>query len=127
MRRRGQGAIVFIASTLVERAAKLTAAYAASKAAVVSAARSLALELAPQVRCNVVAPGLVDTDMIRASRSGQPLGEAELAAQLESLRALHPLGRLGRPEEVADAVCFLLRSEWITGSVLTVDGGLSLG
>jgi NAD(P)-dependent dehydrogenase (short-subunit alcohol dehydrogenase family) len=124
MRARENGAIVFVASTLGFRNAPLTSAYAASKAALISAARSLALELAPQVRCNVVAPGVVDTDMVRAAR-GAAGGPEDVAAQLEMLRGLHPLKRLGTPDEVADAVAFLLDSSWITGSVLTVDGGLT--
>jgi NAD(P)-dependent dehydrogenase (short-subunit alcohol dehydrogenase family) len=125
MRARGGGAVVLVASTLGLRAAPSTAAYAASKAALISAGRSLALELAPEVRCNVVAPGVVDTDMIRVSRTAEPATPETLAAQMAALTALHPLGRLGRPEEVAEAVTFLLDAAWITGSVLTVDGGLT--
>lgn len=125
MRSRGGGAIVLVASTLGLRAAPSTAAYAASKAALISAGRSLAIELAPEVRCNVVAPGVVDTDMIRVSRTAESLTPERLAAQTAALTALHPLGRLGRPEDVAEAVSFLLDAAWITGSVLTVDGGLT--
>jgi len=129
MRARGRGAIVAIASTLAFRAAPTTAAYAASKGALVSAAAAAALELAPQVRVNVVAPGVVDTDMVRVPR--RPLAPDEqqdevVDAELEALRVLHPLQRLGRPEDVASAVLYLLEAEWVTGSVLTVDGGLSL-
>lgn len=126
MRERGQGAVVHIASTLGMRAAPHTAAYAASKAALLSATRSFALELAPSVRVNAVAPGVVDTAMVRVPRGpvgGDPAGA--VASQLESLRRLHPLGRLGTPADVAEAVVFLLQAPWITGSVLTVDGGLT--
>jgi len=70
-----------------------------------------------------VAPGVVDTEMIRAARAGAETVEV----QLERLRALHPLGRLGTPGEVAEAVLFLLEAAWISGSVLTVDGGLTAG
>jgi 3-oxoacyl-[acyl-carrier protein] reductase len=122
MREQGGGSMVFVASTLAERAAPLTSAYAASKAALVSAARSMALELAPEVRSNVVAPGVVDTDMIRVARGGQASAEAR-----DELRKLHPLGRLGTPGEVADAVWYLLTADWATGSVLTLDGGLTAG
>lgn len=129
MRSQGQGSIVAIASTLAFRAAPTTAAYAASKGALVSAAAAAALELAPKVRVNVVAPGVVDTDMVRVAR--RPLAPDEehddvVDAELEALRALHPLQRLGRPDDVAKAVLYLLEAEWVTGSVLTVDGGLSL-
>jgi NAD(P)-dependent dehydrogenase (short-subunit alcohol dehydrogenase family) len=126
MQQRGAGSIVHVASTL-----GLRPAYAASKAALISATRSFALELAPQVRVNAVAPGVVDTAMVRVLRGSAPEGEAErgaaLEAQLEGLRALHPLGRLGTPEEVAEAVLYLLDARWVTGSVLTVDGGLTAG
>ncbi|MDB4977128.1 MAG: 3-oxoacyl-[acyl-carrier protein] reductase [Myxococcaceae bacterium] len=129
MRARGQGAMVVIASTLARRPAPLTAAYAATKAALVSAAQSCALELAPTVRVNVIAPGVVDTSMVRALR--RPLGAGEsasevIAAQLEQLRSLHPLARLGAPLDIAQAALYLLDAPWVTGTVLTVDGGLSL-
>jgi len=129
MRARDNGSMVALASTLALRAAPETAAYAASKAALISAVHSFALELAPSVRVNAVAPGVVDTDMVRVPR--RPLladetREQVVDAQLEQLRKLHPLGRLGSSSEVADAALFLLEASWITGSVLTIDGGLTL-
>ena len=130
MRARGAGSMVVVASTLALRPAPTTAAYAASKAALISAARSCALELAPEVRVNVVAPGVVDTDMIRTPRRTLVPGESEaqvVEAQLAQLRALHPLARLGTPAEVAEAVLYLLEASWVTGTVLTLDGGLTLG
>jgi 3-oxoacyl-[acyl-carrier protein] reductase len=128
MRARGRGAMVVIASTLAYRNAPSTSAYAASKAALVSAARSLALELAPEVRVNAVAPGVVDTDMIRVPR--RPVASPEERARaiehtLEQLRHFHPLKRLGQPGDVAEATLYLLDASWVTGSVLTVDGGLT--
>jgi 3-oxoacyl-[acyl-carrier protein] reductase len=130
MRERGGGAIVHLASTLGLRPARGTAAYAASKAALISATRSFALELAPEVRVNAVAPGVVDTQMVRVLRAPQGDGierAVALEAQLAQLRALHPLGRLGTPEEIAEAVLYLLDARWVTGAVLTVDGGLTAG
>jgi 3-oxoacyl-[acyl-carrier protein] reductase len=151
MRAQGGGALVVIASTLALHPAPLTSAYAASKAALISAARSFALELAPEVRVNVVAPGVVDTDMVRVPRRPQAADEPSAAAvaargsvrepsvepsaaaraqiseaQLAELRSLHPLARLGSPEDVAAAVLYLLEASWVTGSVLTVDGGLTV-
>lgn len=126
------GAIVNVASTLAMSPAVGTAAYAASKAALIAWTRSLALEVAPhQVRVNAVAPGIVDTDMVRVVRNpGGPLStqerEQRLSAQMRELAALHPLGRLATVEEVAEAVVYLLHATFVTGTVLVIDGGLSL-
>jgi NAD(P)-dependent dehydrogenase (short-subunit alcohol dehydrogenase family) len=132
MRGRG-GAIVNVSSTLSERVAPLTAVYAATKAALNALTRSLALELAPyRIRVNAVLPGGVDTDMLRAPRlrPGEALTEVELEerteSQLAELAAMHPLGRLGAPAEVASVVVAALDQPWQTGSLIAIDGGLSL-
>ena len=94
-------------------------AYAASKAAVIGLTRSLAAELAPSgIRVNCIAPGVIATDM------AAELGESTLSM----LREQTPMGRLGRPEDIAEAAAFLLREDasFITGQVLTVDGGFIL-
>lgn len=113
--RRGRpGSIVHVSSTLGLRPARGRVAYAATKAALCSLTRSLALELADQgVRVNAVAPGVVPTDMTRG-------------LDLDALAALHPLG-LGTPDDVARAIVFLLDAAWVTGTILTVDGGLTAG
>ncbi|MCU0674000.1 MAG: SDR family oxidoreductase [Myxococcota bacterium] len=128
--RRSRGSIVNVASTLALRPAPLTATYSATKAAMLAWTRVFAAELAPDVRVNAVAPGVVDTEMVRQVRLAP--GEAppsdptaRIEAQLEFLRTLHPLGRLGTPDDVARAVLYLLDASWVTGSVLTVDGGLT--
>jgi NAD(P)-dependent dehydrogenase (short-subunit alcohol dehydrogenase family) len=127
------GAIVHVASTLATNPAAGTAAYAASKAALIAWTRSLALELAPDsIRVNAVAPGIIDTDMVHVLRSAgaDAITESERARrvseQLASLAALHPLGRLGSADEVAEAICYLLEATFVTGTVLVVDGGLTL-
>ena len=117
-----RGAIVNVASTLGIRASRQTAVYAATKAALISLTKTLALELAPSVRVNAVAPGVVDTAMVRTPRKR----DADIAEQLEGLRRLHPLQRLGAPEEVAEAILQLLDASWTTGSVYLIDGGLSI-
>jgi 3-oxoacyl-[acyl-carrier protein] reductase len=127
------GSIVNVSSTLSERVAPLTAVYAATKGGLNTLTKALALELAPRrIRVNAVLPGGVDTDMLRTPRvrPGESWSESELAkrveSQLEQLRALHPLGRLGAPEEIAAVIVDVLDRPWQTGSLVTIDGGLSL-
>lgn len=128
------GSIVNVSSTLSERAAPHTVVYAATKAALNAVTRGLALELASSgVRVNAVLPGGVETDMLRAPRlqPGETLDpgeiEARVTSQLAGLAALHPLGgRLGTPEEVAAVILSVLDQTWQTGSLVTIDGGLSL-
>ncbi|MDW8363199.1 MAG: SDR family oxidoreductase [Myxococcales bacterium] len=115
MTRTGGGGIVAVASTLAVRPARDTLGYAASKAALVAAVRSLALELgAAQVRVNAVLPGVVETDMTREL----------LATDRERLLALHPVGRLGTPEDIAQAIVWLLEAPFVTGQAVPIDGGL---
>lgn len=117
-----QGAhVVAISSTLAHRPAPGRAAYAASKAGMEGYIRAAALELGPKgVSVNAISPGVVDTDMIRDA-----VGGSEDA--MSALLSLHKLGRLGMPRDVWQAVEYLLDSDFVTGTVLTVDGGLTLG
>ena len=101
------------------------ASYSASKGALITLARTLALELAPDgIRVNCVCPASVDTPMLRAAFERQP--DPQRARELNVKR--HPLGRLGTPEDVAALVCFLASSDasWITGSTYVIDGGASI-
>ncbi len=115
-----RGRILFISSIGAFIGSAGQANYAASKAGLVGMARSMAREVASRsITVNVVAPGLVETNMLAA------LGEerrTEFAAQV-------PLGRVARPDEVAEAVGFLASAGagYITGTVLPVDGGLGMG
>jgi len=114
------GRIVLVSSISAAYGAAGVAAYAGSKAALVGVARSLARELGPRgVTTNVVAPGQIDTGMLESA--GADLREAGLA--------LTPLGRVGRPEEVAAAVRFLVSEDaaYVNGVVLPVDGGVAMG
>lgn len=91
-------------------------AYGSSKAALIWATRSTAKELAPHgVRVNGIAPGLVDTDM----------GSFRNGAELEKVLARTPAGRMGNPNEVAEAIAFLAsdKASYITGEILSIDGG----
>jgi len=133
-KREASGAAVLVGSTLGMRPAPMTAAYGASKAALHALAKSYALELgAHGIRVNAVAPGIVDTEMIDVVRTrageSEPEGEersARLRAQKDAQAKLHLLGRLGAPEEIAEAVLHLLDAEFVTGEVYVVDGGLTL-
>jgi 3-oxoacyl-[acyl-carrier protein] reductase len=111
------GRIIAISSVVAQTGNAGQANYAASKAGLIGFAKSMAREVASRgITVNVVAPGLIDTDMTRAL--GDQVRE-KWAAQV-------PLGRLGTPEEVASAVCFLASDEasYITGQVLAVNGGV---
>lgn len=111
---RGSGVIVNVSSIWGEQGASCEAAYSASKAAVEGFTKALAKEVAPMgVRVNAVAPGAVDTDMMKCYT------QDEIKAICDEI----PLGRLARPEEIADAVLFLAENEYITGTVLSVNGG----
>ena len=114
-----EGCIVNISSIWGQRGASCEVAYSATKAAIIGLTRSLAAELAPShIRVNCVAPGVIRTDMLNEL---PPELLPELAQQT-------PMGRLGRPEDIAAAVAFLAdpAADFTTGQVLTCDGGFIL-
>lgn len=117
-----RGAIVFVGSWIGAAAARGLLPYCVSKAGIDMLAQCLALELAPHgIRVNVVAPGVVD-----AGVSAQIF--RDVPERRKAMEDVIPLGSLGRPEQVADAVAYLLSdaAEYITGTTLTVDGGIRL-
>ena len=120
-----RGAVIFIGSVHNRRAFPGASPYAATKGAVETLTRVLAAELGPRgVRVNCVAPGAVFTEI------NQRAGLADDAAalqRLQSMAPLHPLGRIGTEEEIAEGIEYLIRAEWTTGAQLDVDGGLGLG
>lgn len=119
----GGGAIVVVASVQSFAAIMNSAAYVTAKHALLGLTRSVALDFASKnIRANCVCPGAIDTPMLHwsADRTGSPEQVIAMCSRM------HALGRIGRPEEVANAISFLL-SDWasfITGTALMVDGGL---
>ena len=114
MLRAHAGCIVNISSIWGSHGASCEAAYSSTKHAIIGLSRSLSAELALSgIRVNCVAPGVIDTDMV------QVLGQETL----EGLAREIPLGRLGKPEEIAQTVLYLAENPYITGQVVTVDGG----
>ena len=88
--------------------------YAASKAGLIGLTKSVAKELASkQIRCNAIAPGFIATDMTR-DQADSPL------------LSMIPLGRMGKPEDIAEAAAYLAQANYVTGEVLRVDGGIAM-
>ncbi|MBE0532941.1 MAG: SDR family oxidoreductase [Rhodospirillales bacterium] len=111
-----RGAIVNVASTRALMSEADTEAYAASKGGIVALSHALAVSLGPEVRVNCVSPGWID---VSATRPG---GQIPLSAEDH---AQHPAGRVGSPEDVADAVLYLAGAGFVTGANLVIDGGMT--
>ena len=114
-----QASIVFISTVAVQKGFAFHSKVAMSKGALEGLTHALSAELAPSIRVNCVAPSLTKTSL-----AGRLLNTPE---KVEAHGKTHPLGRVGEPEDIADAISFLLSdaSSWITGQVIHVDGGKS--
>lgn len=118
MIRARSGKVIFVGSVVWALGSAGQVNYAAAKAGLVGAARSLAREVGSRgISVNVIAPGFVETDMTAE------LDEAQRSAILGGI----PLGRYAQPAEIADVVSFLASASYITGAVIPVDGGLGMG
>jgi NAD(P)-dependent dehydrogenase (short-subunit alcohol dehydrogenase family) len=113
------GSITFMSGTSAWKPTGGSAVGAASCGAIEAFARSLAIELAP-IRVNTIAPGFIDTPLI------DELAGAMKSAFIEREAARLPVKRIGTPEDIADAVLFLMKNGFVTGITLTVDGGRML-
>jgi NAD(P)-dependent dehydrogenase (short-subunit alcohol dehydrogenase family) len=123
---RGGGAIINTASIAGLWGLPRIAAYGASKGGVILLTKCMALDGASDgIRVNCICPGDVDTPMLQTYFSLQP----DPVATRAFFTNMHPLGRLGEPRDIADAMLYLASDEarWVTGSVLVVDGGLTVG
>ncbi len=121
----GSGAVVNTTSAQAFQCQERVLAYAASKGAVLTMTKSMALDLAPHgIRVNAIAPGSIDTPMLRWA--ADQFSPQDPDAAVAAWGKLHPLGRVGTPEEVAALVVFLLtEATFMTGAIVPIDGGLT--
>ena len=127
MKAAGGGAIVNVSSVHAVQTSANIAAYAASKGGLLALTRAMAIEFAPDnIRANAILPGAVDTPMLRAGLGRGHVNGGDILARLDNLARKTVNGRVGRPEEIAQAIYFLAdedQSSFMTGQALIVDGG----
>lgn len=124
MLERGSGVVVNVASVQSFITQQRVAAYTTSKTAMLGLTRSIAVDYAPRIRCVAVCPGTVDTPMLQWAASQSPDPEEVYA----EVRQMHPVQRIGTPEEVAGLIGYLCcdQAGFITGQAYRIDGGLGL-
>ena len=123
MLRRRHGSVIFIASMASLFGIPNAFAYGAAKSAYLGMVRALATEVSPSgVRVNAIAPGWFETDMVRRAMAGDPARKRRILART-------PLGRFGEPDDIGAAAVYLCSpaAKFVTGAVLPVDGGASIG
>ena len=110
---------MLISSQLALVADRNVAAYSCSKGGLISLARAMAIDHAPEIRVNCICPGAIDTPMLRS--------DLKDPKELQAWREKHPLKRFGTPEDIASGALYLLSDEsrFVTGSVLVIDGGFT--
>lgn len=123
--RRTQGSVILFGSVHTQRAFPGASPYAATKGALETLTGVLAAELGSiGVRVNCIRPGAVPTEINQRAGLGN---DEQSLARLQSLAPAHALGRIGTGADIAQAAAYLASADWVTGTVLTVDGGLALG
>ncbi len=124
MLERGGGVVVNVASVQAYVSQAKAAAYVTSKCGVLGLTRAIAIDFAPQVRCVAVCPGTTDTPMLHWAINQSP----DPAAVLEECNNMHPVGRIGKPEEIAELILYLAsdKAGFITGQSFRIDGGLGI-
>ena len=127
LRASGGGAIVNVSSVHAIQTSANIAAYAASKGGLLALTRAMAIEFAPDnIRVNAILPGAVDTPMLRAGLGRGHAGHGDIQERLDNLARRTVNGKVGKPEEIAQAIYFLAdneQSSFMTGQALVVDGG----
>lgn len=114
--KRNHGSVVLFSSVAAQTGLPYHASISTSKGAIEGLTRALAAEFAPDIRVNAVAPSLTDTKL------AAPLLSSDIKRQANAER--HPLKRIGTPGDIASTVVFLLESDWITGQIIGVNGGM---
>ena len=111
--------LVFLSTVAVSQGMPFHSSVATAKAAIEGLAKSLAAEYAPKMRVNVIAPSIVDTPLAKRFLNNE--------AKIQKSAEKHPLNRVGNKEDIAEMISFLLseKSSWMTGQIISVDGGLS--
>jgi NAD(P)-dependent dehydrogenase (short-subunit alcohol dehydrogenase family) len=127
MRKQGSGSVVLMGSDQAHVGKAQSAVYGLTKGAIGQLTKSTAIDYAPfGIRCNCICPGTIDTPLLTAAvQRYASLNQADPEVVLTSLNTIQPLGRIGRPEEIAQVVAFLLSDEssFMTGALVAADGG----
>lgn len=124
MQQQGSGVVINVSSVQAFVSQQNVAAYTTAKTALLGLTRSIAVDYAPHIRCVAVCPGTIDTPMLRGALAQSPDPDAIMQECID----MHPAGRIGTPEEVAELILFLCsdKAGFITGQAIRVDGGLGI-